>query len=241
VKRQQSIILSSQITNNLPLVASLLAAPHRSSPRRFAPRQMPPEVGWSVSKCSDMSTREPPPFLTPIMVANYETLEHQIAKFIITEDLLDLIFGAHLHREVLNRSQAILKFLAAMGKNALPGTDTSALSLSIKHIFLIWETVKSQGVMESEEIYKLLSSILPYLEETQAQAMLDMMHTSLKGPSLSASASPLQRVGSFCEAVANSKVRPSEERTNDLIHRSAITNNILLALRSSPRSSLRSS
>ena len=142
---------------------------------------MPPEVGWLVSKCSNMSSREPPPYLTPIMEPNVDTLEHQIAKFIIREDLLGLIFGSHLHREVLNRSSAIVKFLATMGKSPLSAgaTDVNEFSLSIKHISHIWETGKNQGVMESDEIYKLLAGTLREMEDEQAKAMLSMIASNL--------------------------------------------------------------
>lgn len=165
----------------------------------------PPPAGWLTCRNSGI---EPPPRLKGVglMVPEgqeYNTLEHQLAKWAIDNRIVELVFGASLHREVVHRSIPFIEFLALMClrdqtlaavPNTLPGPN--AFCLQESHLLLAWKTCTGKSdTAVSNEIYHLLVSILPSLPNKLAISLLQSVQESLH--------SSMVEVAEFCSCIAN--------------------------------------
>lgn len=75
----------------------------------------PPPSGWTTCR----NSLDPPPTLQSVglMVPigeEYNTLEHQLAKWAIQNGVIELVLGDSVHREVVARSTPLIKVLASM-------------------------------------------------------------------------------------------------------------------------------
>jgi ubiquitin carboxyl-terminal hydrolase 9/24 len=171
----------------------------------------PPAAGWVTCRNAGV---EPSPRLQGrgLMVPKgeeYNTLEHQLAKWAIENKIVELVLGASLHREVVHRSIPFIEFLAQMCDRDAPpmqGMEVSrpgpnAFCLHTSHLLLAWKTCTSKSdAAVSDEIYHLLVSILPSLPNALAITLLQAVQESL------ASANKkefLIEVSEFCYALAS--------------------------------------
>jgi hypothetical protein len=167
---------------------------------------LPPPSGWNMSRNTG---KEPPPRLKAIglMVPEGQelnTLEHQLAKWAIDKKIVEHVLGASIHREVVHRSIPLIEFLAQMccrdqavqGKCSSSSIGANAYCLKESHLLLAWKTCTNKSdAAVSDEIYQLLTSILPSLPITLAISLLKAvqltMHTSM------------MEVAEFCSCFAN--------------------------------------
>jgi hypothetical protein len=75
----------------------------------------PSSSGWLTCRAG----ADPPPTLEAIgklvpLGEEYNTLEHQLAKWAIDNGVIELVLGDGIHREVVSRSAGLIKFLAGM-------------------------------------------------------------------------------------------------------------------------------
>lgn len=171
----------------------------------------PPSTGWMTCKSAGV---DPPPYLEPkgIVVPpgeEYNTMEHQLAKWAIENQIVERVLGNSLHREVVARSSRLICFLAnmctkdeAMEDDDLPeGGDKTlipnAYCLSSSHLNLAWKTCASKlDAAVSAEIYQLLVSILPSIPNELAVELLNTIRKSCDDC--------LFEVAEFCSAYATS-------------------------------------
>eukprot|EP00594_Rhizosolenia_setigera_P000330 CAMPEP_0178947986 /NCGR_PEP_ID=MMETSP0789-20121207/5214_1 /TAXON_ID=3005 /ORGANISM="Rhizosolenia setigera, Strain CCMP 1694" /LENGTH=380 /DNA_ID=CAMNT_0020628287 /DNA_START=657 /DNA_END=1796 /DNA_ORIENTATION=+ len=110
----------------------------------------PPAYGWTTCK----NSTDPAPTLEPsgLMVPEgeeYNTLEHQLAKWAVQNGVVELVLGDSVHREVVARSIPLIKFLASMCQRDQVGDDNATtdnglladdkLCLKLSHLLLAWE------------------------------------------------------------------------------------------------------
>ena len=179
----------------------------------------PPPRGWLTCRNAGV---DPPPNLRGmgLMVPEgeeYSTLEHQLAQWAIENQIVELILGASLHREVVHRSIPLIEFLGSMCERDAPvrgpssGVGPNAYCLKTSHLFLAWKTCTSKAdAAVSEEIYHLLVSILPSLPNSLAIPLLQAVESSLKDTKRDY----LFEATEFCSALASSV--PSDTKSGAL-------------------------
>eukprot|EP00957_Ditylum_brightwellii_P020384 1537492-Ditylum_brightwellii.AAC.1 len=176
----------------------------------------PPACGWSTSP--NKSGEDPPPNLQAIglVVPNgeeYNTLEHQLAKWAIENKVIKLVLGDSAHREIVSRSTDLIRFLAGMCEKDEPLEDNSIVSkagvtpneycLKAEHLLLAWKTCTSKAdAAVSDEVYQLLVSILPNLSNDLALPLIHEIQNSLKGGA--DKKDHLFEVAEFCSTLASS-------------------------------------
>ena len=191
----------------------------------------PPLSGWVTCR----SGVDPPPTLKAVglMVPpgeEYNTLEHQLARWAIENGVIELVLGDSIHREIVARSTSLIRFLAGRcdmddkleddggaenkslggrGRNESGSpmhTDTAVPNkycLKASHLLLAWKTCMNKAdAAVSAEIYQLLVSILPSLSEELAIPLIREIHRSLDQPSEKGNHN-LFEVSEFCCAIAN--------------------------------------
>jgi hypothetical protein len=167
---------------------------------------LPPPSGWLTCRNAGI---DPPPHLKSVglMVPKGQelnTLEHQLAKWAIDKKIVEHILGVSIHREVVHRSIPLIEFLAQMccrdqavlGQISSSSIGTNAYCLKESHLLLAWKTCTNKSdAAVSDEIYQLLTSILPSLPILLAISLLKAvqltMHTSMI------------EVAEFCSCLAN--------------------------------------
>ena len=166
---------------------------------------IPPSTGWMT--CRNAGA-DPPPYLDPkgIMVPSgeeYNTLEHQMAKWAIENEVVELVLGNSIHREIVARSVRLINFLVSMcTKDELfeDAPETTNLvpnqyCLNSSHLQLAWKTCASKlDAAVSAEVYQLLVTILSSLPNDLAVDLLNTIRNSC-GDSLF-------EVAEFCSALA---------------------------------------
>jgi Ubiquitin carboxyl-terminal hydrolase len=170
----------------------------------------PPPRGWVTCRNAGV---DPPPQLRGrgLMVPKgeeYNTLEHLLARWAIENNIVELVLGASLHREVVNRSTPLIEFLATMCERdelvkGMPdgGVGPNAFCLKAEHLLLAWRTCASKtDAAVSEEIYQLLVSILPSLPKSLAIPLFQAVEGTLNA----AKGNSLFEVAEFCGALATS-------------------------------------
>lgn len=174
---------------------------------------LPSSTGWGTCRGSI----DPPPTLTPIglMVPvgeEYNTLEHQLAKWAIENFVIELVLGESIHREVVARSTPLIRFLASMCERDDPMEDETsstqsglipnAYCLKGSHLLLAWKTCTSKAdAAVSAEVYQLLVSIISYLPNSLAIPLLSAIQESLSESN--DEKDYLFEVAEFCAALAS--------------------------------------
>eukprot|EP00594_Rhizosolenia_setigera_P017554 CAMPEP_0178974318 /NCGR_PEP_ID=MMETSP0789-20121207/22383_1 /TAXON_ID=3005 /ORGANISM="Rhizosolenia setigera, Strain CCMP 1694" /LENGTH=2735 /DNA_ID=CAMNT_0020662625 /DNA_START=1162 /DNA_END=9369 /DNA_ORIENTATION=- len=173
----------------------------------------PPAYGWTTCK----NSTDPAPTLEPsgLMVPEgeeYNTLEHQLAKWAVQNGVVELVLGDSVHREVVARSIPLIKFLASMCQRDQVGDDNATtdnglladdkLCLKLSHLLLAWKTCTSKAdAAVSAEVYQLLVSILPALPNSLAIPLLSEIKKSLHESNEKKDC--LFEVAEFCAALAS--------------------------------------
>ena len=169
----------------------------------------PPPMGWVTCRSSGI---DPPPRLqsSGIMVPigeEFNTMEHQLAKWAIENDIVKLVLGDSIHREIVARSIPLIKFLASMCNRDEPIEDRpdltpNAYCLQVSHLKLAWKTCTSKAdAAVSAEVYQLLVSILPTLPDNLAKPLLTSIQDSLH--EIDDNRDCLFEVAEFCSALAS--------------------------------------
>lgn len=163
----------------------------------------PPEHGWVT--CRNSGT-DPPPTLDPrgLLVPpgfEFDTLEHQLAKWAIENEIVEQVLGdTTIHREVVSRSTGLIKFLAAMCTR-VPETG-SEYCLQASHLLYAWKTcTRKADAAVSLQVYQLLVSILPLCPVSLAIPLLKAVQASLDD--VSEKRDYLFEVSEFCSALAS--------------------------------------
>jgi ubiquitin carboxyl-terminal hydrolase 9/24 len=171
----------------------------------------PPPDQWITCRNAGV---DPPPKLRGegLMVPpgeEYNTLDHQLAKWAIENGIVELVLGDSLHREIVARSTPLIKFLASMCERdvvieGFEGTMTpNTYCLQDSHLVLAWKTCTSTAdAAVSSELYQLLVSILPSLQYEMAVTLLTHVQMSLRSSTERRYYIP--EVAEFCSALAAS-------------------------------------
>jgi hypothetical protein len=160
---------------------------------------LPSASGWVTCR----SGSDPSPTLRPVglMVPPGEeenTLECVLAKWAIDNRVIELVLGDSIHREIVARSTALIKFLANMCENdgySIDANDAGGdavaspmqtektpnpYCLQLSHLLLAWKTCTSKtDAAVSAEIYNLLVSILPSLPDDLAIPLLQAIRSEV--------------------------------------------------------------
>jgi hypothetical protein len=168
-------------------------------------------IGWMSCR----SGKDPPPLLSSkgLMVPStdiYNTMEHQMAKWAITNNVVELVLGSSIHREIVARSIPLIRFLAYMctydeDSDDAIGSDIgpNRFCLQASHLTLAWKTCTSKlDATVSTEVYHLLVSILTLhtLPSTLAIQLLTAIQKSLENID---GKDYLFEVAEFCSTLAN--------------------------------------
>eukprot|EP00980_Cylindrotheca_fusiformis_P010327 scaffold2299_cov131-Cylindrotheca_fusiformis.AAC.14 len=147
----------------------------------------PPPRGWITCRNAGI---EPPPQLKAVglMVPpgeEYNTLEHQLAKWAIENGIIELVLGDSVHREIVSRSTSLIKFLASMcerdnGVESSGEKQPNMYCLQASHLLLAWKTcTRKADAAVSTQVYQLLVSILPSCPSSLAIPLLKAVQASL--------------------------------------------------------------
>jgi ubiquitin carboxyl-terminal hydrolase 9/24 len=169
----------------------------------------PPRDGWITCRNAGI---DPPPTLLKQgrMVPDgeeFNTLEHQLAKWAIENDIMELVLGDSVHRETVARSTPLIKFLASMcerdeGVTSGGGKVPNQHCLQLSHLLLAWKTcTRKTDAAVSAQIYQLLVSILPSCPACLAIPLLKEIKESLVQPNKDKQ-DYLVEVADFCTALA---------------------------------------
>jgi ubiquitin carboxyl-terminal hydrolase 9/24 len=188
----------------------------------------PPYDGWITCRNAGI---EPPPVLLKQgrMVPEgeeFNTLEHQLAKWAIENGVIELVLGDSVHREIVARSTPLLKFLASMcefdtGVESVGQQEPNKYCLQTSHLLLAWKTcTRKADAAVSAQVYQLLVSILPSCPSSLAIPLLKAVQDSLFQNSKDKQENLIE-VGEFCTALA---VANSSE--NSKIHTTMLSNEV---------------
>jgi hypothetical protein len=136
----------------------------------------------------------------------FNTLEHQLAKWAIENGIIELVLGDSVHREVVSRSTSLIKFLASMCKRDNAGESTgerapNMFCLQTSHLLLAWKTcTRKADAAVSAQVYQLLVSILPPCPSSLAIPLLKAVQASLFQSK--EKRDYLNEVSEFCSALA---------------------------------------
>ena len=193
---------------------------------------LPSHSGWLTCRAG----ADPPPTIDAIgklvpRGEEYNTLEHQLAKWAIENGVIELVLGDGIHREVVSRSAGLIKFLAGMSRDGGeddvdddPATmsdgerSTNKYCLKASHLLLAWKTCTNKAdAAVSAQIYQLLVSILPSLPSSLAIPLIEAIRSSLdqRGSTTSSSGGVEKQwdhffeVSEFCSAIAEKMLADS--------------------------------
>ena len=179
----------------------------------------PPRSGWVTCRNAGL---DPPPQLRPngLMVPpgeEFNTLEHQLSKWAIENGIIELVLGDSVHREVVSRSTALIKFLASMCERDSPiettdGRSPNSFCLQTAHLLLAWKTcTRKADAAVSAQVYQLLVSILPSCPVTLAITLLKAVQSSLVQST--EKRDYLFEVSEFCSALASANSSDAKSQT----------------------------
>jgi len=164
----------------------------------------PPRTGWSTCRNAGL---DPPPYLEPkgLVVPpgeEYNTVEHQMAKWAIENKVVELVLGSSIHREIVARSIRLIGFLVQMctkdepvNSAQFPDLVPNQYCLNSEHLNLAWKTCESKlDAAVSAQVYELLVSILPSLPDELAVNLLNTIRKSCN--------SNILEVAEFCFSLA---------------------------------------
>ncbi len=171
----------------------------------------PPPTGWLTCRNAGI---DPPPQLKRrgLMVPPGEelnTLEHQLAKWAIENEIIELVLGDSVHREIVARSTPLIKFLASMCEryDAVASENSENVAptvycLQTSHLLLAWKTcTRKTDAAVSAQVYQLLVTILPTCPNSLAITLLRAVQDSLFSQS-GEKQDFLVEVSEFCHALA---------------------------------------
>jgi hypothetical protein len=138
------------------------------------------------------------------------TLEHQLAKWAISNGVIELVLGDSVHREVVSRSKDLIRFLADMCDKSEATAESNTCNnhqnsfcLQSSHLLLAWRACTSKAdAAVSMEVYTLLVSILPSLPVDLAIFILAAIQKSLEDGAENDKHDLLPEVSDFCSALA---------------------------------------
>jgi len=168
---------------------------------------LPPPTGWITCRSAGV---DPAPYLEAKgMVVppgeEYNTMEHQMAKWAIENKVVELVLGSSIHREIVARSTRLLSFLVQMCTKDEPVEEVAKFPnlipnqhcLNSDHLNLAWKTCASKlDAAVSAEVYELLVAILVSLPNELAVNLLNTIRKSCHDS--------LYEVGEFCFTLAAS-------------------------------------
>jgi len=180
----------------------------------------PPPAGWITCRNAGVN---PPPRLQPegLMVPpgqEMDTLEHQLAKWAIENNIVEDVLGdTTIHREVVARSAVLIQFLAFMctrdDDTGMVVTTTDGeqqqepnkYCLQTSHLLYAWKTcLRKADAAVSNQVYQLLVSIIPLCPSNRAIPLLRAIQTSLHESSNLRD--HLFEVSEFCTALAGANL-----------------------------------
>ena len=181
----------------------------------------PPPGGWISCRSAGV---EPSPHLEPqgLLVPTgeeYNTLEHQLAKWATENEIVEQVLGdTTIHREVVSRSTVLIKFLASMCHRVQPsvmmidGVEPKKYCLQTSHLLFAWKTcTRKADAAVSSQVYQLLVSILPLCPGDLAIPLLKAIQTSLREGD--EKRDYLFEVAEFCSALAAANLVDSKANT----------------------------
>jgi ubiquitin carboxyl-terminal hydrolase 9/24 len=182
----------------------------------------PPPRGWITCRNSGL---EPPPQLKAdgLMVPTgeeFNTLERQLAKWAIENGIIKLVLGDSVHREIVARSTALIKFLASMcerdsGVQTTGARNPNTYCLQTSHLLLAWKTcTRKADAAVSTQVYQLLVSILPSCPGGLAIPLLKAVQASLFESK--EKRDYLSEVAGFCSSLA--AANSSDAKSASTIH-----------------------
>lgn len=170
---------------------------------------VPPADGWVTCRNAGI---DPPPQLQAFGSVvpsgeEFNTLEHQVAQWAVKNEIVQIVLGDSVHREIVARSTSLLKFLASMCQkdDGVDSVDTSRAPnkycLQISDLILAWKTCsRKTDDAVSAQIYQLLVSILPDCPSALAIPLLKAVQTTLyEGKEVGEN---LDKVAEFCAALS---------------------------------------
>jgi hypothetical protein len=169
----------------------------------------PPLNGWLT--CKNSGIDPPPKFRKKGRMVpfgeEFNTLEHQLAKWAIENDIIGFVLGDSVHREIVARSTSLIRFLALMcdrddGVEGGGGGTPNIYCLQLSHLLMAWNNcTRKTDAAVSAQIYQLLVSILPSCPSKIAIPLLMEIRESLVQQSKEKQ-DFLSEVAEFCTALA---------------------------------------
>jgi len=214
---------------------------------------LPPPTGWITCRNAGV---DPPPLLEAegLVVPpgkEYETLEHQLAKWAIENEIVEQVLGdTTIHREVVSRSTLLIKFLTEMCDRYPPSTAMTDVTesepkrycLQSSHLLFAWKTcLRKADAAVSSQVYQLLVTILPLCPADLAIPLLKAVQTSLHESQ--DKRNYLSEVSEFSSALAQGNVVDAKDGTPLLLKeevREEVLNLLWSVLTHPDASSLRS-
>lgn len=169
---------------------------------------VPPGDCWITCRNAGI---DPPPKLQPFGLMTppgqeYNTLEHQLAEWAVKNEIVQIVLGDSVHREIVARSTGLIKFLASMcnrddGVDSTSGKPPNKYCLQVDDLLLAWKTCsRKTDAAVSAQVYQLLVSILPECPGALATPLLEAVRTTLyQGKER---VEYLNEVAEFCAALA---------------------------------------
>jgi hypothetical protein len=175
---------------------------------------IPPCSGWNTCKSNGSKGIDPPPNLEAIGLVTapgeeFNTLEHQLAKWAIENNVVEIMLGDSIHREIVARSVPFIRFLAFMctrddmlGESFHGDPRRNAYCLKSSHLKLAWKICTNKlDAAVSTEVLQMLVCILPNLPVDLAILFLNDVQQSMTVSSLKNE--NLMVVAEFCSSLAS--------------------------------------
>ena len=175
---------------------------------------MPPQSGWIACKSGGSQGIDPPPTLEPIGLVTalgdeFNSLEHQLARWAVENNVVEIMLGDSVHREIVARSVPFIRFLACMcsrddslSEEFASDSRRNAYGLRASHLKLAWRICTNKlDAAVSTEVLQMLVCILPFLPEDLAILLLNDAQHILGA--YSAKNDNILVVAEFCSSLAN--------------------------------------
>ncbi|CAM9514251.1 unnamed protein product, partial [Hapterophycus canaliculatus] len=142
---------------------------------------MPWRTGWEAVSDAKSPLRgvNPPPTVTPVPSEGYlcppgrehDTLEWELARWIVDNKVVEEIFGDSIHREVVGRSAKLLQFLSSMED-----------AFTTEHLDLIWSSCVGKAEPELQAVvYQLLTTLVECMKPELVVHLIRRLQESADG------------------------------------------------------------
>ncbi|CAM9753939.1 unnamed protein product, partial [Ectocarpus sp. 13 AM-2016] len=142
---------------------------------------MPWRTGWEAASDTKLLVKgmNPPPTVTPVPSEGYlcppgeehNTLEWELARWIVENKVVEEIFGDSMHREVVGRSAKLLRFLSSMED-----------ALTTEHLDLIWSSCVGKAEPELQAVvYQLLTTLVECMKPELVVHLIGRLQESADG------------------------------------------------------------